>query len=364
MLLGASVSEQEKIEPCASCGKPSTNRLVTELDITALCDRCTDRRPTEEESLPPPKERFDALFRAARVLLREGIDQEDQIIPTLVFARLACKDGSYVGASPFYPKLSEDAGGWERWVDKWVSLYRSLRPVRIVDEVLILERLPISIGINYEAHREHPEDERPKMIWLAAYPHRQPAKPEHVASLYEKTLKDAGVPYGEPHAGRMGFDLSESQLLITIERWLHSRFEPNPEGSSGFTLRTYATPFPTPQIVQKFYQMLLGKPSGEEFYKHLATRTRGGAPNMDNLILACVAFYLRNSGRIQHRKEIHRLLNEHVLCEKRYKHKAIPEEGYTSSKASQLWRDVKDDAKVREPLKNAELTFYYEGDNW
>lgn len=70
MLLGGGVLEHEKTEPCASCGKPSPNRTVTEPDNTALCGSCANRRRTEEESLPPPEERFDQLFRAARVLLR------------------------------------------------------------------------------------------------------------------------------------------------------------------------------------------------------------------------------------------------------------------------------------------------------
>jgi hypothetical protein len=61
MLLGGSVLEHEKTEPCASCGKPSPNRTVTEPDNTALCGICANRRRTrtEEESSPTPEERFD-----------------------------------------------------------------------------------------------------------------------------------------------------------------------------------------------------------------------------------------------------------------------------------------------------------------
>src|SRR5918993_857336 len=112
MLLGASVSEQEKIEPCASCGKPSTNRPVTEPDTTAPCDRCTDRQRTEEKSSSPPEERFDALFRAARVLLREGIDQEDQIIPTLALANLTYEERPYLDVRHRFEKSAEDTEGW------------------------------------------------------------------------------------------------------------------------------------------------------------------------------------------------------------------------------------------------------------
>ena len=111
--------------------------------------------------------------------------------------------------------------------------------------------------------------------------------------------------------------------------------------------------------MQGFYEMLLGKPSGDGFYKRLATRTRGPAPSADNLISACVAFYLRNNGKIQSRKEIHRLLNEHVLRET---HKSIPEVTYPTSESNQLWDDVNNPTKVRNPLFDVERTFHREGD--
>ncbi len=36
--------------------------------------------------MPPPVKRFADLFKAAQVLLREGVAEEDQIYPTLAFA--------------------------------------------------------------------------------------------------------------------------------------------------------------------------------------------------------------------------------------------------------------------------------------
>ena len=88
-----------KQERCASCGKfkelslyppnPTDNAYL-------FCAECI-RRLKEGERLylvftsefePPgsPEEGFRWLFRAARVLLREGVTDEDQILPTLVFA--------------------------------------------------------------------------------------------------------------------------------------------------------------------------------------------------------------------------------------------------------------------------------------
>ena len=159
----------------------------------------------------------------------------------------------------------------------------------------------------------------------------------------------------------MRFDFLSGHLMIYIQksmvRHVLRRDSHKAPGSGSF--RSETVPFPATRIVQGFYEMLLGKPSGDGFYKHLATRTRGPAPSADNLISACVAFYLRNNGKIQSPKEIHRLLNRHVLCET---HKVLPEEGVATSESNQLWRDVNDRAKVYDPLWEVGYTLYWEGD--
>src|SRR5215217_4497174 len=115
--------EQEKVEPCTSCGKPSANSLAKEPDDTALCSGCANRLRAEEA-----EERFDELFRAARVLLREGEGQEDRIIPTLAYAKYACEGGSYLSKRHRFENLEEGSEAWEREADAFVSIYGSLRP--------------------------------------------------------------------------------------------------------------------------------------------------------------------------------------------------------------------------------------------
>ena len=340
--------EQEKVEPCTSCGKPSANSLAIEPDDMALCSSCADRLRAEEA-----EERFDKLFRAARVLLREGIGQEDRIIPTLALANYSCEGGSYLSVSHRFENLEEGSEAWEREADAFVSIYGSLRPVRVVDGILILERLPISVQI-----KRDPDTKQPKKVRLFAYAHRRPAKPEDVGSLYERTLSREDVPYGLPMLGQMSFDFWNGYLVVDVTRpTIHRGYRKAP--GSRHSLRAEAAPFPTPRIVQGFYEMLLGEPEGDGFYKDLATRTRGDAPKAYNLIPACVAFCLRNTGKIQGHKEIHRLLNRHVLCET---HKVLPEEGVATSESNQLWRDVNDRAKVYDPLWQVGYTLYWEGD--
>jgi hypothetical protein len=87
--------------------------------------------------------------------------------------------------------------------------------------------------------------------------------------------------------------------------------------------------FPPPGLVEAVYRGLL-----KELGKRLTTRGRQFEAH--NLIPACVAFLLRASGGIASRKEVHRLLNDHVFCEKR-----LREDGYANtSEVVKLWGDV------------------------
>jgi hypothetical protein len=94
--------------------------------------------------------------------------------------------------------------------------------------------------------------------------------------------------------------------------------------------------FPPPSLIRTFYRGLM-----EEFSRRLTTR--GREFEAYNLIPACVAFLLKASGGIKGRKEVHRLLNNFVYCEKKF-----PEDGYANtSEVVQLWNDV---PKARERL--------------
>jgi hypothetical protein len=250
-----------------------------------------------------------------------------------------------------FVKIEEDKEAWDKEADNFVRRYGSLRPVRVVDEILVLERLPVSVKVGYD-----PDQENPKEVVVRVYAHRRPAKPEHVATLYEKTLVDAGISHDEQRTGHMGFDYYGPNLILMIRHGeLVTRLN-----SPRLGWRIDRSPFPHPRLVQEFYRMLLGAPSGEGLVQHLTTRTRGGVPAAINLVPACVAFYLREYGKIESRKEIHRLLNEHVLCETS---KTLPDETYGSSATNQLWRDVSNHAKVRDPLRDAAHWLYWEGDD-
>ena len=350
-----SLTEERKTDPCASCAKPGANRLKTEVDDVPLCDACSDRLrsgevvgffiPTDVESPPPHEERFSDLFEAARVLLKQGGAEEDQIIPTLAFANEMGQGlVNLLSIRRRLVEASEDSEEWERVSDEFVGRYGSLRPVRVAAGVVILERLPVSMQIETD-----PDEGTPEGIDIAVHRHRRLAKPEHVAQLYERVMSDANVPHDEQRKGQLSFDFGARGLVITVHNGTAAerlkRRRPD--------FRSKTASFPHPRLVREFYRMLLGSSSGDGFARHLAERRRGAPPFADNLIPACVAFYLRNYGKINSRGEVHRLINEQVL---RDTHKSLPLDTSGSSETNQLWTGV---GRVAQALYDSSYTLFW-----
>ena len=73
-------------------------------------------------------------------------------------------------------------------------------------------------------------------------------------------------------------------------------------------------------------------------------RKSGPGWKPETLIPAIVAFFLRTYGGMDGRKEIHKLLNEHVLNPAWKVHlphlERLPEEGINTSASNQLWKNV------------------------
>ena len=396
-------SKPETREWCVSCREwvlasgPGIGRnslfVLIPLYLSPFCRECV------QKVLPPPEQRFEELFKAARVLFREGITEEDQIIPTLTLANdigdaiqtfraakgllsraredLESCEPEIDDSVPFrveptpdeienmlssvencsreiaglvrekeqLVRAREDTETWESKATEFIRKYGNLRPVEVVDGILVLERLPVSIEIG-----RCPSNEIRMEAMIKVYRHPRPAKPEHVATLYEKTISAAGIPFSDA-CGSISFRFGGGYLLMVVgvdagtRRHIESSGDP-PERDLDLE-PLFA--FPHPRHVQGFHQMVLEEPS-KEGTRYLTSRERGRAPAADNLIPACVAFFLREYGQISGRKRIHQLLNKHVLCERTWKRR-LPEDGYSSSETNQLWRDV---GKVRHQLISTE----------
>jgi len=123
-------------------GKPARLRSTSS---SKLCGRC------EEEGLSPDDvlEEHDELFHAARVLLEEGVADDDLIIPTLVFAARAL-----VADPPWLAQLKDSfskAGGsseaWERLWRLFIDTFDTLQPDTIVNGVPILRRVDLYVRL-------------------------------------------------------------------------------------------------------------------------------------------------------------------------------------------------------------------------
>ena len=84
-----------------------------------------------------------------------------------------------------------------------------------------------------------------------------------------------------------------------------------------------------------------------------------------NLVPACVAFYLRDEharqgGARRSRAEVHRILNEHVLCAAG--RTPLPDDALPGPETNKLWGDVKNTSKVGDPLFAAGRTLFLDGD--
>ena len=175
-------TEREKFELCASCGKQAASKVVPELDNAVLCDGCANRladrrRPgetfgywesEEEPELSPEnrfaelEKRFAPLFKAAQVLLREGIDEEDVIYPTLAFAnelelRIHADDTDDLVREIL--ELDEEgdtfissAGrnvDWESAVERASRGINGMTCEKVVDGVVILRWFPVYGDVRY-----------------------------------------------------------------------------------------------------------------------------------------------------------------------------------------------------------------------
>jgi hypothetical protein len=305
------------------------------------------RLPTRDDSQLPVEERFDELFTAARVLLKEN-EEENRIIPTLALANEIGQGRPHlIAEKQRLLELGSNIQVWDEEANSFTRRYGGLRPVRVEQEILVLEKLPVFVTVGYAMVRKTSEE-----VVISVYPHRRLATADEVTSRYEKVLSDAGVLYGEPKTANPSFSFYGRTLELRVKSGTVIERLDQPQG---FGYGIDKASFPHPRLVGEFYNMLLSK-AGGGFREELAIRTAGEPPEAQNLVPACVAFLLRAYG-LEGRKDIHHLLNEHVLCE-------IGSElqlGYTDNATYMLWRSVKNEALVRGPLLDAAWTLFYEG---
>jgi hypothetical protein len=316
-------------EHCASCGK-----YWEPLDYGGLfprCEGCSEDRTHNrralflvKESEEPSEVRFAGVFKAARVLLEDGAD-EDRVFPTLAYAGLEVRDSGGKRAE-VREALAEASGNPERWERLTGDLLEGtgrIRPIEVVGGVLVLERVPVSVKVW--------EGLEPEVL-IEVMPRSKPASPKEVAALYEQTMREHGLPYEEERAITLTSFLIEHHLhLILKPVFLGIHMGDGPPSGR----------FPVPGLVGDAARGLLEGGLGER----LRGRKSGPGWKPETLVPAIVAFFLRTYGGMDGRKEVHRLLNERVLDPARKSSlphlKRLPEDGSSTSVSNQLWENAK-----------------------
>lgn len=319
------------------------------------------------------------------MLLREGVSEEEIMFPTIAFAAAGGAASAWreLLATAWSGEcrrssLSDLAGGLydyltgPPWVKEWLSAaevncwsfisnefmdYYAVLPLAVVDGVVLLLREPVQVGFLYESQ----DAELPCETTLSILQGPKRPPPELVAKTYRSALSKDGIPWSEEYLWPTKTEHRVSEGLLVISVYPGSpprpqvRFNSKPvkvdnvedllkPGASSLPEQVEKLAFPPPEWVEHYYAAVLKMGESREI------RGRPGpAPDPNHFIPACVAWFL--SSLVGGRKEVHRLLNKHVL---HILAKELPEEGFSTSETNRLWRDAN---KVGARLRKAYAEF-------
>jgi hypothetical protein len=242
------------------------------------------------------EERHTRLFEAARALLQDRTVGEDEIFPTLILAS----------------KLERP---------RFRLMYRGVEVVKAVGEVPILRRNPVQA---HGVRSIRSAGEAITAVVITVTPSGRSVGADGVAQAYERALREEGMAWGGT-GGRVSYLFAGDMLQLEVEEF-------DELAAIGAERR-----WPEPAIIGRFARAVL-----DEFGERLILRKGGGgAMGSDNLIYAMVARVLadevpRKGGKIN-RKEIHRLLDMHVLPGAPWKDTLG---GGDPNRERKLWNDV------------------------
>jgi len=291
-----------------------------------------------DETSQPPEEAFTEVFRAATVLFSEKITDEDLIIPTLAFANQASARPELEATRGRFAEVAGDPERREKFSQGFRQKFKGLEPESLSDDVLILRGVPVSLALSM-----YPDTGILKEIEIDVF--MRSVKPEEVASLYKLELDREGISYNEPSEGSFVFRGYVTHLSMVVGPGKHLNADQTARLSS---IRGQLT-FPPPELVRDFYAGLKGsvyRGRVRGFVHVLRGRQSGEATRADNLIPACVAWYLRECGGITDNHRLARLLNRELLTK-------CGKPGVEANSGQAMWKSIE---SVGHSIKWAEVT--------
>jgi hypothetical protein len=275
------------------------------------------------------------------------------VFPTLAFAGYALSQGvkERIAEKARLVKAWGRPKAWEAEVEKFVSRFPGVRPVRVEDDVLILEQEPVSIQVV-----RYPQTDIPRMVEIHIYQRRERTKPEEIAHRYEQKLSSAGIACDVvDRLLPISTDPFEWHVIITVPNHKHDV----PPSYAAAVFRGERPRFPHPEHVRDYCERAIGhaRKGSNGFAKDLNMRGGKGVESNKWLVPASVYLYLREIAEIEDNKKIYQLLNEYVYGEKRFLgNSSDPARGDISTLDDYV---KKYPDRVRKPLHAAEREFDY-----
>ena len=331
-----------QIARCAKCGELA----VGSYSETYFCEEHWEQLHSEGvidvfspivEPPQPPEKSFSELFKAARVLFAYNVTEEEQIVPTLAFANRASALRELQSVKGQFAKVGDSEERREEFLIDFYQRFRGLIPVAVSNEVLLLRRVPMFLNAV-----RYPGTTVVKEIRIDVF--MRSVTTDEVAEHYERWLVEEGLAYDESSQGTFGWRGLDACVAMTVG----SGKELNEGQVARMSLSGRQPVFPPPQLVAALYESLKGSVNSRRFRGFayaLGGRQSGPAASPDNLIPACVAWYLREPGGISDKHRLARLINQHVLapCGK-------TDIGVTSDNA--IWKNID---KVADSIMRVEL---------
>lgn len=306
------------------------------------CEECTLRIDGDrlfrmlfvgrENPAEPLEERFSGMFNTASALLRKRADEET-VLTTLGVEALIVRDQDKGGWKNIKAGLVEawkDPRAWQEEQAKLRERISTARPVRVVGESVLFERVPV---VAKAAQGEEGEIQPQQFtIEIFSGPDRKPPSAKEIAAAYEEALEKNHTFRTTPQGG-----LHESSLAVSLDSDKHKIvLHINPVNPPGLSMGEVRKVFPSPHLVEDYCNSILSGSVG----KRLTTRARGASMDATGAVPAVVAFFLRTYGGLSGRKAVHELLNEYVLSGAGRIPTDEADENY-DRRVKHLWQNVK-----------------------
>jgi len=273
--------ESPELEMCSACRRLATNLIDEAGD--RLCERCR------------------AVFRAARLLIKESVTDEREIVPTLAFAVHAGVSWTLTSG-----KLPEN------FAEVFAQIYKGFKLVRVVGGVPVLRQEPATVEVE-----RYTGTELAKRILIRAF--SRSAKAECIAALYEQTLLEECITHDR--CKRISFpdtEIVDAHLMMVVS----PDRELTPEKASVLSENPWMRrpSFPPPSLVRDYYKLVFGSVYKEQFKGYayaLPGRQSGPDKRGKKLLKACLAAHVDDHKNLKDSPQLRprpvRLINRHVL---------------------------------------------------